>query len=444
MRQLLVQAPTGQCATIAEIARQHQAVQVACLASAEPEAGRSLVLLHPPNDRVEDLIAALDALPDLAVTLVPHSVLALGPAGDEHPDRVTEVKPLSPLEVHLAGLQSVGSWRGFLAYAAAAGILAWVGLYTNTVYLLVAAMLVAPFASPAMNMAIATARGDGRLLARSLARYGAGLAVAAIVAALLSRLIGQSAATDQMVATANLSDVALLLPLVAGAAGALSQVQAARASLVSGAAVGLLVAASLAPPAALIGMATALGDWPMMTVGLFQLTLQLTGINLAGAAVFWAFGLRTRGPRFTRGRRGVAATSALASAVILGSLLTWQFTSAVPPRQASAAQRATEAVEALLADSHLAEAIEVRARYPRPSAGGGRVLLCEVIVRPRGDADADADAAELKRRVTAAIQSRLREQGLAHPVLVDVTVLDAAPSSGLLSSRSFGAGRPGC
>jgi uncharacterized membrane protein len=32
-------------------------------------------------------------------------------------------------------------------------------------------MLIAPFAGPAMNAAIATARGDGKLLRRSLFRY---------------------------------------------------------------------------------------------------------------------------------------------------------------------------------------------------------------------------------------------------------------------------------
>jgi uncharacterized hydrophobic protein (TIGR00271 family) len=430
----------SQCPAITAIARRHQAAHVTCLAAAEPDAGRALVVLHPPNDRVEELVAALDALPDLAITLVPQSVLTLGPAGNSPPDRVTEVKPLSPLEVYLAGLQSVGSWRGFLAYAAAAGALAWVGLYTDTIYLLVAAMLVAPFASPAMNLAIATARGDGRLMARSLARYAAGLAMAAGVAGLLSLLTGQSATTALMVASANLSDVALLLPLVAGAAGALSQVQASRASLVSGAAVGLLVAASLAPPAALIGMAAALREWPMATVGLFQLTLQLVGINLAGSAVFWAFGLRPRGSRHARGCRRVAALSALGSAVALAGLLAWQFSSDVPQRQDSAAQRATAIVESLVADSGMATVIDVRARYPRPATGDGRVLLCEVVVVSREGRDPEA----VKRRLTADIQDRLRERGLARTVLVDVTVLKARASSAAPSGLGFSAGQPGC
>jgi len=49
----------------------------------------------------------------------------------------------------------------------------------------------------------------------------------------------------------EISSVGALLPLVAGAAGALNQMQAQSNSLVSGTAVGLLVAAALAPPAGL-------------------------------------------------------------------------------------------------------------------------------------------------------------------------------------------------
>ena len=53
---------------------------------------------------------------------------------------------------------------------------------------------------------------------------------------------------------------------------------------------GLLVAASLAPPAGLIGMAGAIGEWDMVVSAVFLLLLQLVGINLAGAAVFAGLG----------------------------------------------------------------------------------------------------------------------------------------------------------
>jgi uncharacterized membrane protein len=137
--------------------------------------------------------------------------------------------------------QSVGSWKGFLGYAAVAGFVVWIGLYTNTTYLLVAAMLIAPFAGPAMNVAIATARGDRQLLWRSIVRYFAALAVTIAVAAALSLILRQDIATSLMIERSQISSVAVLLPLAAGAAGALNLVQSDRSSLVSGAATGMYV-----------------------------------------------------------------------------------------------------------------------------------------------------------------------------------------------------------
>ncbi len=148
--------------------------------------------------------------------------MALKPPASEAAQQVKDVEHRSPIEVFLSGLQSVGSWKGFLGYAAAAGFVVWIGLFTNTSYLLVAAMLIAPFAGPAMNVAIATARGDRHLLQRSLLRYFAALAVTIVVAGALSLILQQEVTTSLMNATSTVSAVAVLLPLVAGAAGALN------------------------------------------------------------------------------------------------------------------------------------------------------------------------------------------------------------------------------
>jgi hypothetical protein len=85
------------------------------------------------------------------------------------------------------------------------------------------------------------------LLGRSHVRYAASLALAIAVAAGLSLLFRHRTATDLMVQVSQMSSAAVLLPLVAGGTGALNLVQSERNSLVSGAAVGMLVAASLAP-----------------------------------------------------------------------------------------------------------------------------------------------------------------------------------------------------
>ncbi|GAB4224997.1 MAG: hypothetical protein Kow0049_01930 [Stanieria sp.] len=75
----------------------------------------------------------------------------------------------------------------------------------------------APFADPAMNTAIATARGGLNLLKRSLIRYFTALGVTIIVEALLSFIFQQKAASNLMTQNSQISVVAVLLPLAAGA-----------------------------------------------------------------------------------------------------------------------------------------------------------------------------------------------------------------------------------
>jgi uncharacterized hydrophobic protein (TIGR00271 family) len=283
MRQLIVQVQRGQGQEVLDIAKSVNAINLAQLEATGCDELLDLVLIHVSNQHVEKLLGKLENIPKLHITLLPTGVIALSPPASQAPQQVKNVEERSPIEIFLSGLQSVGSWRGFLGYAAVAGVVVWIGLYTNTIYLLTAAMLIAPFAGPAMNVAIATARGDSQLLWRGILRYFAALAMTITVAGMLSLIMRQNIATSLMLERSQISSVAVLLPLAAGAAGALNLVQSQRSSLVSGAATGMLVAASLAPPAGIVGMASAIARWDLVVSGLFLLLLQLVGINFTAA-----------------------------------------------------------------------------------------------------------------------------------------------------------------
>ncbi|HEY9879894.1 MAG TPA: DUF389 domain-containing protein, partial [Leptolyngbyaceae cyanobacterium] len=235
MRQLLIQVPSGCGKAVMERAKACQGTNLAQWQATGDET-LDMVLVHVSNQKVEPLLEALRELPDLKVTLLPTGVMALHPPADEAAQQVIQVEERSPIEIFLGGLQSVGSWKGFLSYAALAGVVVWIGLYTTTTYLLVAAMLIAPFAGPAMNTAIATARGDRHLIGRNVLRYFSALSVTIGVTALLSLVFRQQIPTPLMIESSQISTVAVLLPLAAGAAGAINLVQSERSSLVSGAA----------------------------------------------------------------------------------------------------------------------------------------------------------------------------------------------------------------
>ncbi len=420
MRQLQLRAPKGQGEVIMQVAREHQGKNLAWLPGHDGHQAVDLVLVSLPNDRLDALLADLSEVPDLHITLAPRGLIALAPPGTAAPHQVVDIAPRSALEVYLSGLQSVGSWKGFLSYAAAAGALAWIGLYTDTSYLLVSAMLIAPFASPAMNLAIGTARGEASLILRSLGRYAGALATAILTAAALSWIVRQETLTAQMAAVSNLSSYAVLLPLVAGAAGALSQVQSQRSSLVSGAAVGVLVAAALAPPTALVGMSLVLGEWAMAKVGLFQLLLQLLGINLTGALVFLIHGLTPRHVATPGGRPGVLGLSVGVTVLGLSAMLAWQFSQAPELQQGSHGPRMDALIRQEVNASGMAELVEARTSFPRGPTAGPRTMLNEVYVLRRSPVAPD----ELKAHLTRRLQQRLLEAEGASVPLVTVTVLE--------------------
>ncbi|MBD2000282.1 DUF389 domain-containing protein [Leptolyngbya sp. FACHB-541] len=381
MRQLFVQAPQGCGKTVLEIAKACDGTNLAQIEATGVEQPIDLVLIHVSNGKVEELLDKLQALPDLSFTLLPTGVMALHPPANAAAAQVTNVEERSPIEIFLSGLQSTGSWKGFLSYAAIAGIVVWISLYTSTSYLLVAAMLLAPFAGPAMNTALATARGDRQLLWRSLIRYFAALSVTITTTALLSWLLGQQTPTNLMIDSSQISTVSVLIPLAAGAAGALTLIQSDRSSLVSGAATGMLVAASLAPPAGIVGMAGAIGRWDLVTNGLFLLLLQLGGINLSAALLFRLFGLSTQGSRYQRGKRGVFSLSVGVSAIVLVGLMLWQFSDTPNLQRSSRAQRANAEVQQVVQQSNLAKLVESNVRFTGADISGQETLLCVVYVQ---------------------------------------------------------------
>jgi uncharacterized hydrophobic protein (TIGR00341 family) len=422
MRQLIIQVPKGQGKTVLDLAKSHNGANLAQFEASNGDGEIDVVIVNISNQKVEKLLGELQNLSQVHITLTPTGVMALQPPASEAPQQVKDVEERSPIEIFLSGLQSIGSWRGFLGYAALAGVVVWIGLYTNTSYLLVAAMLIAPFAGPAMNVAIASARGDRYLLWRSLLRYFSALAVTILITFLLSLILQQQIPTSLMIDRSQVSAVAVLLPIAAGAAGALNLVQSERSSLVSGAATGMLVAASLAPPAGIVGMACAIGRWDLVKGGLFLLLLQLCGINLTAAILFRIFGLSIQGSRYQRGKKGVFPAALGVTLIALVGLLTWQFFNSPSLERSTRAQRANVQVQKAVQEVGLAELVESNVRFTRPEIPGQNTLLSVVYVQRKPGVKVSDGV--IRDRITRAVQNRLQEKGFNVTPLVSVNVIE--------------------
>lgn len=420
MRPLIIQVPKGSGKEVLSFAHDVRAKNLCQWSSHDDEKELETVLAFISNENVGNFIDALNVIKGVQITLFPQGVMAMYPPDTEAPEQVTNVEIRSPIEIFLSGLQSIGSWKGFLSYAAIGAVIVWIGLFTNTTYLLVGAMLIAPFAGPAMTTAIATARGDKQLLKRSLIRYFISLLLTITVASLLSLLLQQEAATSLMVERSQVSSTAILLSLAAGCAGAINLVQSERSSLVSGAAAGMLVAASLAPPAGVIGMAIAIGEWQMAKSTLFLLLLQLVGINLSGSLIFRAYGLKAKGARYTRGKNSVFIFSLLATILFLGALTMWQFRKEPELQRSSISKRAEEEIKKTVNQYSDAELVESSARFTRANIPGQNTLLCELHVQAKREKNAEDIRRELTFKILQAIE---QEKWNVTPV-VNVVVME--------------------
>ncbi|QCR23240.1 DUF389 domain-containing protein [Pontibacter sp. SGAir0037] len=419
MRELTIKVPRGRGTDVLKMAEEMQGKN---LSKWEGEDG-DLIKVHVNNQKVSQLLDKLKDIEEAEITLIPRGVVAMYPPPEQAPEQVVDVNYRSPIEIFFGGLQSVGSKVGLISYALSGGIIAWIGLYTETSYLLVAAMLVAPFAGPAMNAALGAAAGKGGLLLKSLGRYFLSIGVAVAVSYLLSLLIQQKHATQMMVSISQISEVTILLPLIAGFAGGINLVQSERDSLVSGAAVGMLVAASLAPPTSMLGMALNFGNWQMIRSSLFLLLLQLAGIQLSAAMVFRYMGkVTTKGVRFSDGKESVFITSLVVSALVVAGMMYWQFSTTPQLRKASIDTQATELIKTSLSEMPAIETIEVTAHFTRGTLPDRNPLVCQVsVIREEGN-DKLSDE-ELKQQIVEKLTAAIaQEEYNAYPVF-DVTIL---------------------
>ena len=420
MRLLFVQVAQGHGSAVARVARSYQDKNMLCFEASTDDGPADVFLLHLENDAVEAFLDELEPLPGLTVSWTSHEVLTLSSDAGSAKEQVDAAPPLSPIEVYLGGLKSLGSWGPFSTYALIAGALSWIGLFTNTVFLLIAAMLVAPYPSPALNAAVATARGDRRLLGRSLLRYFYALLLGVAAAYGLSHAFRQDVATDLMVTISYVSATAFLLPLLAGVAGGLFLSQSEESSLVSAAAAGVLVTAALSPPVAVTGMALALGERAMAWRAVFLLVLQIVGINLSGMLTFRMYNVSPSGAWYDRGRRWVSYLSAAATTAAFAGLLAWQFADAPALQRPTVAQDALALVQETVREDSLARLVAADVRFTTAEAPGETVIVGTVYVQsgPR------QKPRHLARRTRRRIQERLVAKHPGMLPLIDVTALE--------------------
>ncbi len=401
MRQLTLKIPKGHKKEVFDTIEEFNGKNTIFLPSEEND----VFITFLPNEKVNNFLKRLDDYEKPEINLIPRGVITLYPPASDSPDQVADVQPKSSLEIYLGGIQSVGSIKGLIGYSIAAGIIVWIGLYTTTVYLLVAAMLVAPFAGPAMNAALATAAGKKKLLISSIKRYAMAIGTGIIVSFLMTVIFPLNTLTPLMVEISHVSKVALLLPLISGFAGAINIVQSERDSLVSGAAVGVLVAASLAPPVGLIGAGVYMMDWEVVWSSVFRVVLQLLGIHLSATLIFYFFGKVTpSGVRFLQGNKKLSWFTSGFVVLAIGAMMFWQFSQPPFLRKASMNTELTENLDTSLNKLNYIEVINKDVSFTNTKINGNPTVSYNVTVLPK---DSSMTEKELKKAIIEHLKTDL-------------------------------------
>jgi uncharacterized membrane protein len=340
-----------------------------------------IVSIQIRNESVQAVLKIIEGYDPISITLDPHEVLHFDPPISKASKYLLNLQHRSPIEIFLMGLQSISSWRNFAIYAVVGAFIVWVAFFSNSIYLLIAAMLVSPFAGPAMNVAMATATGDTNLLKENVSRYFAAIGLTVLITGLLTLSFNQNFITDLMLNVGHLSRVSALLPIFAGIAGSFTLIQSERSSLISGSTVGMLVTTSLAPPAGLLGIALVMQNWDLLVNTIFILLLQLMAINLSGSIVYRLFGLNTSISRFKRGKKWIFFGALAFTLISLGGLLAWQFSGTLDLQRISEETRVTQDVLDAVQESDLVVPIEVEVNFYSSETYGENTLLVNVFAQ---------------------------------------------------------------
>ena len=162
---------------------------------------------------------------------------------------------------------------GFFFMLAAFGIIATLGLLSNSAAVIIGAMIVAPLMNPIISLAFGGVEVNRVLIFRSLLTIVLGTIVIIVMAFLVSELIGWKLAGSELIARMSPSLLDLGIAVAAGAAAAFAYTRPG----VSSALAGIAIAVALVPPLCTVGVALSLGHKSGTDIGFAMGTVSASG-----------------------------------------------------------------------------------------------------------------------------------------------------------------------
>lgn len=159
-------------------------------------------------------------------------------------------------------------------------------IFTDSIPVLIASMIIAPLSSPILLVGLGLARGEWRLMGRGLGTLTVSVALALLIAVVAAVGLQHDRVPDILISFDSNRSIAFGVAVVAGVIAAYG----ATRPKVAAASTGVAIAVSLMPPLVATGVGLAPGGSPFAgALSLFL--LNVVGIAVGGAVTFWLLGL---------------------------------------------------------------------------------------------------------------------------------------------------------
>ncbi|MHC4592915.1 MAG: TIGR00341 family protein, partial [Planctomycetota bacterium] len=214
---------------------------------------------------------------------------------DEAEETTAEEKPrptpmrISRQELYAGISASARLTRVFLAMIILSSLVAAIGIWRDSLAVIIGAMVIAPLLGPNMALSLATTLGDGELGRRALKTSLVGIVVALAISFLIGAALRIDPQIGEVASRAQVSLADVVLALAAGTAGALAFTTGIHTPLV-----GVMVAVALLPPLVAVGLLLGAAEWAMAGRAALLFFTNLICVNLAGVGTFLANGIRPR------------------------------------------------------------------------------------------------------------------------------------------------------
>lgn len=176
--------------------------------------------------------------------------------------------------------------RVYLTMVVLSTIVAAVGLYHNSVTIIIGAMVIAPHLGPNVALALATTLGDLPLARDAFKTNLSGIATTTVLSVIIGTLVSVDPTLSEVALRTRVGLDDIVLALASGCAGALAFTMGTSTTLI-----GVMVAVALLPPLVIFGLLLG-GGHPALAMGALALFLvNLISVNLAGVVTFLVQGI---------------------------------------------------------------------------------------------------------------------------------------------------------